>query len=122
MSSPGNQRHHKANTGGPSNMKDRRSRLSDDVLVEYERFMSFERTRRQGGKSVTTHRCEVTGSSISGRTEAQSDRGESAEVSTSGDHCGSKEVVLRAEGMNNLPWLFPRSYKWGLRVHFFPLP
>ncbi|KAL5767639.1 hypothetical protein ACOSP7_014234 [Xanthoceras sorbifolium] len=82
MSSPGDQRLHKANTGGPFNARDHKSRLSNNVLVKYEKFVSYERTRHQGGRTAATHSGKVTGSSTSGHTEAQSDQGESAEVST----------------------------------------
>ncbi|KAL5773624.1 hypothetical protein ACOSP7_013259 [Xanthoceras sorbifolium] len=41
MSNSGDQRRHKVNTNGPSNTRDRRSRLSDDVLVKYERGSSL---------------------------------------------------------------------------------
>ncbi|KAL5743963.1 hypothetical protein ACOSQ2_027079 [Xanthoceras sorbifolium] len=98
MSSLGNQRRHKADTGGPSNMRDRRSHLSDDVLVKYEKFASYERTRHQGGRIAASHRDEVMGSSTSGRTEARSDQREST---TSRDHSKSEEVVPGAEGMDD---------------------
>ncbi|KAL5756649.1 hypothetical protein ACOSQ2_021395 [Xanthoceras sorbifolium] len=62
MSSPSDRRRHKAGTGGPSNKGDRKSRPFDDVLLEYEKFASSERTGHQGDKAtVATRRFGVIG-------------------------------------------------------------
>ncbi|KAL5804862.1 hypothetical protein ACOSQ3_031662 [Xanthoceras sorbifolium] len=57
------QKRYRADTGGPSNARDRRSCLSNDVLVKYERFTSYERNMHQYGRSIATYRGEVTGGS-----------------------------------------------------------
>ncbi|KAL5773765.1 hypothetical protein ACOSQ2_013689 [Xanthoceras sorbifolium] len=93
MFSPSDRKHHKAGTGGLSNKGDRKSRLFDGVLLEYEKFASGEMTRRQGDKAAVAYQCEVTGSSTSGRTEVWSDRRESVEESSSWDHGESEGVV-----------------------------
>ncbi|KAL5752184.1 hypothetical protein ACOSP7_022360 [Xanthoceras sorbifolium] len=83
MTSPSNRRHHKAGTGGPSNKRDRKSRPIDDILLDYEKFVSGERTGRQGDEVAVAYQCEVTGSSTSGHTE----------VSFSRNHSESEGVV-----------------------------
>ncbi|KAL5738557.1 hypothetical protein ACOSP7_031318 [Xanthoceras sorbifolium] len=79
MSSPIDQKRHKAGTVGPSNKGDRKSRPFDDVLLEYKKFASGERTGHQGDKVVVAYQRDVTGSSTSSRTKVRSDRRESAE-------------------------------------------
>ncbi|KAL5784862.1 hypothetical protein ACOSQ2_007254 [Xanthoceras sorbifolium] len=103
MSSTSDQRRHKADTGGPSNTRDRILRLFNDVLVE--------RTRCQDGRSVVTHRGEVTGSFTSGRTVARSDRGSPLRSQPQGIVAGVRRLYLEARGWMILPWLFSRSCK-----------
>ncbi|KAL5827574.1 hypothetical protein ACOSQ3_019412 [Xanthoceras sorbifolium] len=98
---------HAADTGGPSNVRDRRSHPFDNVLVEYEWF------------AAATHSSEVMGSSTSGRTEALGDQRVSAEVSTSGDHDESEEVMPKARGDDD-PSLAVTGAVWG--IHYYLLP
>ncbi|KAL5764518.1 hypothetical protein ACOSP7_016872 [Xanthoceras sorbifolium] len=74
MSSSGDQRHHEADTGGYPNAGNRRPHSFDEVLVEYERFTSRQRTKYQGDRAATTRRSEVKGSSTSSCREARSDQ------------------------------------------------
>ncbi|KAL5848869.1 hypothetical protein ACOSQ4_006882 [Xanthoceras sorbifolium] len=110
MSSPGNQRHQKANTGGPSNVRDRRSRLFDDVLVKYEKLA----LKKEPGVKVAE---------MLGPTKARL-RGLLLQVvrRPGGIMAGVRRSYLELRGWMILPWLFLRSYKCGLGVHCSPLP
>ncbi|KAL5823563.1 hypothetical protein ACOSQ4_021463 [Xanthoceras sorbifolium] len=101
MYSPSDRRRHKASTGDLSNKGDRKSRPFDDVLTDYEKFASGERLGLQGDKAAVAHQYEVIRSSTSGCTEVQSDRSESAEVSSSEDLGESEGIVPRVEEMND---------------------
>ncbi|KAL5779620.1 hypothetical protein ACOSQ2_010357 [Xanthoceras sorbifolium] len=97
MSSPSDWRYHKAGTSGSSNKGDQKSNSFDNVLLDYEKFVSGERIGCRGDEAIMAHQREVPKSSTSIRTEVRSDQRESAEVASSGDCGGSEEVVPRVE-------------------------
>ncbi|KAL5825357.1 hypothetical protein ACOSQ3_021420 [Xanthoceras sorbifolium] len=120
MSSPSDRRRHKAGTGGPSNKGDRKSRPFDDVLLEYEKFASSERTGHQGDKATVAHQREVIGSSTFGHTEVRSDRRESAEVFSLGDHGQSEGVVPGVEERDDSSLAAPRGFETKTGSSSFP--
>ncbi|KAL5852007.1 hypothetical protein ACOSQ3_007125 [Xanthoceras sorbifolium] len=96
-------------THGSPNAGDRRPRPFDEVLVEYEQFVSRERTKHQGDRAAMTRRSEVTESSTSGRREAWSDQGESTKVSTSEGHNESEGAVLGVERVDDPTLAIPEG-------------
>ncbi|KAL5781912.1 hypothetical protein ACOSP7_006941 [Xanthoceras sorbifolium] len=109
MSSLSDQRCHEVGTHGSPNAGDRRPRPFDEVLVEYEQFVSRERTKHQGDRAAMTRRSEVTESSTSGRREAWSDQGESTKVSTSEGHNESEGAVLGVERVDDPTLAIPEG-------------
>ncbi|KAL5739443.1 hypothetical protein ACOSP7_028338 [Xanthoceras sorbifolium] len=73
MSSPSDRRCHKAGTGGPSNKGDHKSRSFDDGLLDYDKFVSGERTGYHGDEAAVAYQREVPRSSTSGRAKVRSD-------------------------------------------------
>ncbi|KAL5739422.1 hypothetical protein ACOSQ2_028602 [Xanthoceras sorbifolium] len=101
MSSLGDQRRHKADIGGPSNARDRRSRLCDDVLVE------MIEARLRGLLLQVPRRPGV----IRGSPLRSLPQGIMARV---------RILYLEPRGCTIPPWLFLRSCKCGLGVHCPP--
>ncbi|KAL5804660.1 hypothetical protein ACOSQ3_031460 [Xanthoceras sorbifolium] len=97
MSSPSDRRHHKPATGGPSDKGGHKPRPFDDVVLDYEKFVSGERIRCRGEEAVVVYQREVYRPSTTGRTEVRSDQGESAKVFSSMHHGVSKGVASRIE-------------------------
>ncbi|KAL5764220.1 hypothetical protein ACOSQ2_016814 [Xanthoceras sorbifolium] len=121
MSSSSNRRHRKTGSGGPSNKGDRKYCSFDDILLDYEKFVSGERTGHQGDEADVAHQREVTGSFTSGRTEVRGDQRESAEVSSLGDYDES-EWVVPGTGSSSFPSLVITMASLVKLVHTFYLP
>ncbi|KAL5857300.1 hypothetical protein ACOSQ3_004758 [Xanthoceras sorbifolium] len=101
MSSARDQECHEADTGGSPDAGDRKSHPFDEVVVEYELFVSRLKAIERGGKAAATHRNEARGSSTSGRVEARRDQGEPVKVSILGDQDENEGVVPGAKKMDD---------------------
>ncbi|KAL5840798.1 hypothetical protein ACOSQ3_013464 [Xanthoceras sorbifolium] len=88
MSNSGDQRRHKVNTNGPSNTRDRRSRLSDDVL---------------DGRSAATHRGEVTGLLLQVVQRLKVIRGSSLRSLPQGIMAGVRRLYIESRGWTIIP-------------------
>ncbi|KAL5854917.1 hypothetical protein ACOSQ4_004719 [Xanthoceras sorbifolium] len=91
MSSARDQECHEADTGGSPDAGDRKSHPFDEVVVEYELFVSRLKAIERGGKAAATHRNEARGSSTS----------EPVKVSILGDHDENEGVVPGAKKMDD---------------------
>ncbi|KAL5820903.1 hypothetical protein ACOSQ3_022785 [Xanthoceras sorbifolium] len=100
MSSSSDQECHEVHIDGPPDAGDRKSRLFDEVVVEYEWFASRLKAMKQSDKTTMT-RSEMIGSSTSGYVEVRRDQREPAEVSTSGDQDENEGVVPGAKAMED---------------------
>ncbi|KAL5805954.1 hypothetical protein ACOSQ4_028687 [Xanthoceras sorbifolium] len=107
MSSPSDRRCHKAGTGGPSNKGDHKSRSFDDGLLDYDKFVSGERTGYHGDEAAVAYQREVPRSSTS-------------EVSFSEDSGESEGVVLRVEEGDNSFLAAPEGLKTKIESSSFP--
>ncbi|KAL5736458.1 hypothetical protein ACOSP7_030863 [Xanthoceras sorbifolium] len=101
MSSPSDRRHHKPATGGPSDKGGHKPRPFDDVVLDYEKFVSGERIRCRGEEAVVVYQREVYRPSTTGRTEVRSDQGESAKT-TCLAHTGLLEAKQSTVEIKNL--------------------
>ncbi|KAL5861852.1 hypothetical protein ACOSQ3_003136 [Xanthoceras sorbifolium] len=120
MSRPSDQECHEANTGGFPDTGDRKSRPFDEVVVEYERFVSHLKAMEHGDEAITTRRSEMKGSSTFGHVDARKDQGEPAEVSTSGDQDENEGVIPEAKGVNDPPLATPEELQTQAGDFSFP--
>ncbi|KAL5762840.1 hypothetical protein ACOSP7_019104 [Xanthoceras sorbifolium] len=87
-----------ADVSGSSALQEHKSRPFDEVVVDYERFMSKQRSIVCSERAAEAHRGEVTGSSTFSREEVEGAQRDPAEVSFFGDLDSSVGIAPEDEG------------------------